>query len=73
MIVSWTAVIVALITSIASIFFSTHSKRIEIIDTQFDTKKELMNKLIYQNDSIIQLMNGHDEDTVKINQFKNKQ
>ena len=73
MIVSWTAVIVALITSIASIFFSTYSRRVEIIDTQFDTKKELINKLIYQNDSIIQLMKSHDEDTVKINQFKNKQ
>lgn len=71
--ISLTAILVAFFASIASIWFSVRSKQIEVIDTQFDIKKEWINKLVCQNDSIIQLMNSHDEDTVKMKQFKNKQ
>ena len=70
---SWVAILIAIFTSIASICFSVRNKQIEVIDTQFDAKKELINKLVYQNDSIVQLIKSFDEDTVKTNQFKNIQ
>ena len=62
---SWTAIIVAILTSIVSIYYSVHNKQIEVIDLQFDNKRKLIKEIVNQNDSIIRLINDFNEDSTK--------